>query len=73
MLGVVLSLVVPGLGHLYLGRRGRAAIWFAGFVAVTAIFWSRDDLGSPVAFAIVAALSLLAALDAVVLVRLGPG
>lgn len=64
--------MVPGLGHLYLGRRGRAAIWFVGYVAVTAIFWARDDLGSTAALVLVLAMSILAALDAVVLARLGP-
>lgn len=64
---------MPGLGHLYLGRRGRAAIWFAGYVVVTAIFWARDDLGSPAALVLVSAMSLIAAADAVVVARLGPG
>jgi hypothetical protein len=70
---VLLSLVVPGLGHLYIGRRTRAAIWFVGFVVITAVFWSRDDLGTDGAVALVAILSVLAAVDAVIMIRLGPG
>ena len=30
----VMSLLLPGLGQMYLGRGGRAVIWFAGLVVV---------------------------------------
>ena len=31
---IILSLLIPGLGHLYAGRYGRALIWFAGALAI---------------------------------------
>lgn len=33
----ILSFLIPGLGHVYLGRFGRAAIWFAGLLVLSAI------------------------------------
>ena len=37
----VMSLLLPGLGQLYLGRAGRAAIWFGGLMVVYLITGSR--------------------------------
>ncbi len=33
----VLSFLIPGLGHLYLRRFGRGAIWFAGLLLLSGI------------------------------------
>jgi len=33
----VLSFLFPGLGHVYLGRFGRGAIWFAGLLILSGI------------------------------------
>jgi hypothetical protein len=66
-----MSLLLPGLGQLYLGRAGRAAIWFAGLVVVYVIASSRnaDRWISPV---LATALGVVAAADALVIGR-SPG
>lgn len=33
----LLSFVLPGLGHVYLGRFARALIWFAGLMVLTGV------------------------------------
>ncbi len=64
----VMSLLLPGLGQIYLGRGGRAMIWFAGLLVVYLIAGSSeaDRWMSPV-FAI--ALGVAAGADALVIGR----
>ena len=64
----VMSLLLPGLGQLYLGRAGRAAIWFGGLIVIYLIAGSRnaDRWISPV---LATALGLVAAADAFVIGR----
>ena len=61
-LAVVLSLLLPGLGHVYMSRIGRALIWFAGLVLVTAVL-TQGDQDRVLALSLGAALSALAAID----------
>ncbi len=64
----VMSLLLPGLGQVYLGRAGRAAIWFGGLVAVYVIAGSRDaDRWIAPVFA--AIVGVAAAADALVIGR----
>lgn len=64
----ILSLLVPGLGHAYLRRFGRALIWLAGLVAIAAVIGGRTvDAWIPVTLG--AVLSVFAAADAVLIVR----
>ena len=37
----LLSFLLPGLGHVYLGRFGRAAIWFVGLLVLTGAAGSK--------------------------------
>jgi TM2 domain-containing membrane protein YozV len=61
----VMSLLLPGLGQMYLGKAGRAAIWFAGLVAIYLITGQRDgDRWIAPVFATV--LGIAAAIDAMV-------
>lgn len=64
----VMSLLLPGLGQLYLGRAGRAAIWFGGVIVVYLIAGSReaDRWIAPVMATV---LGVVAAADAVVIGR----
>ncbi len=39
---VALAWLVPGLGHWYLGRRGRAVVFFAGILALFVIGVAMD-------------------------------
>lgn len=64
----VMSVLLPGLGQLYLGRPGRAAIWFGGLIAVYVIAGSReaDRWIAPV---LATVLGVIAAIDALVIGR----
>jgi len=64
----VMSLLLPGLGQLYLGRAGRAAIWFGGLMVIYLIAGSRDA-DRWIAPVLATALGVLAAADAVVIGR----
>jgi hypothetical protein len=59
---------MPGLGHFYLGRFGRALIWFGGALLIGAIV-DRANVDVWVIWAMVAAVAVFAALDAAVLVH----
>lgn len=64
----IMSLLLPGLGQFYLGRAGRAGIWFGGLIAVYLIAGSRqtDRWIAPV---LATVLGLVAAADALVIGR----
>lgn len=66
-----MSLLLPGLGQLYLGRASRAAIWFGGLMVVYLITGSRttDRWIAPV---LATVLGVIAAADALVIGR-SPG
>jgi len=49
-LAVVLAVVYPGLGHLYLRLWGRALMWFALVVLSTSVLVPEDALPTEVAF-----------------------
>lgn len=64
----IMSLLFPGLGQFYLGRPGRAGIWFGGLVAVYLIAGSQDtDRWIAPVFATI--LGVVAAIDALVIGR----
>ncbi len=64
----VMSLLLPGLGQMYLGRGGRAVIWFAGLVVVYLIAGS-DGADRWIAPVLATALGVSAAADALVIGR----
>lgn len=64
VIAVLLSLLLPGLGHAYAFHLPRALVWFGGTIVVSVILsQGRDDTARAVAMA--AALAVLAAADAV--------
>jgi hypothetical protein len=68
LITIALSLLVAGLGHIYIGRLPRALIWFAGILIVSVVV-SRGDASLLQSAALGAALSIAAAIDAVILLR----
>lgn len=71
ILAVVLSLFIPGLGHLYTGRYGRALIWFIGALAVGLILNQQTTLSSG-SLVLVTAMGVLAAADCWWLMKTDP-
>lgn len=61
-LAAALSLLVPGLGHLLIGERGRGAIWLAGWLVLALLSGAAH---SPA----VVILMVVAAVDAYALAR----
>jgi hypothetical protein len=59
---IILSLLIPGLGHLYAGRYGRALIWFVGALAIGLIL-NQEATISSASLALVTGLGVLAAGD----------
>jgi hypothetical protein len=59
---IVLSLLIPGLGHLYAGRYSRALVWFVGALAIGLILNQEATLSSG-SLVLVTALGVLAAGD----------
>ena len=43
IIAVVLSLLLPGLGHAYMGRLGRALIWFGGTIVIALVIGQGSD------------------------------
>ncbi len=69
----VMSLLLPGLGQIYLGRGRRALIWFAGLVALYLIAGS-NNADAWIAPALTLTLGVASAADALVVGRTsGPG
>ena len=66
---ILLSFLVPGLGHLYAQLIPRALIWFAGNMAVLLIA-TQGGLGTPATVGLFLAIGLGAAIDVVVALRL---
>jgi len=70
VLGIVLSLLIPGLGHAYLGMLGRAVIWFGGTVALALVVGTGEE-NAVLALAMGVAIGVLAAADTVLVRRAG--
>ena len=67
-IAIILSLVIPGLGHLYIGRFGRALIWFIGGLAIGLILDQQGSL-TPGTLIVLGVLGVLAAVDCLVMLR----
>jgi hypothetical protein len=70
IIGVVLSLLIPGLGHAYLGHLTRALIWFAGTVLLAIVVGGGDE-NAGLALAMGVAIGVCAAIDTLVIRRTG--
>lgn len=68
ILAIVLSLLLPGLGHAYLNRLGRALIWFGGTIVIALVLGQGSD-NTTLALSMGAAIAVFAALDAVILMK----
>lgn len=62
VIGAILNVLIPGLGHAYMLYLPRALVWFGGTIAVSAVLRGGDDNNSLV-FGMALALGVLAALD----------
>lgn len=65
---VLLSLLLAGLGHMLLGRMGRAMVWLGGLLLITGIA-SEAAAGTLRAFGMVMVVSGFAAFDAALIAR----
>jgi hypothetical protein len=70
VLGIILSLLIPGLGHAYLGYLTRALIWFAGTVLLAIVVGGGDE-NAALALAMGVAIGVCAAIDTLVMRRAG--
>jgi hypothetical protein len=70
VIAVILSLLLPGLGHAYMGRLGRALIWFAGTVVIWIVLRQGSD-NTALTLSMAIAIAVFAALDCVILSRVG--
>ncbi len=62
VIAVLLSLLLPGLGHAYAQHLTRALVWFGGTIVV-GIVLSEGDENTPLALGMAGALAALAAAD----------
>lgn len=62
IIAIVLSLLLPGLGHAYTMRLPRALIWFAGTIVIGLVIGSNED-DTRLALAMGFTIAVLAALD----------
>lgn len=69
VIAILLTVLIPGLGHLYARSWVRGLIWLAGAVGLTIVFYGRDDLETPLSFTLFAVLTVLAAADVVYMLR----
>ncbi|MEW6582853.1 MAG: hypothetical protein AB1416_08845 [Actinomycetota bacterium] len=67
-LAAILSLLMPGLGHVYIGRFARSLIWFGGSLLIAAIL-RGGDLAMWVPIAMFTVVGLAAAGDAWLMIR----
>lgn len=70
VIAIILSLLIPGLGHAYLGVLGRALIWFGGTIAIALVMGQGGD-NTGLALAMGVAIGVFAALDVLVIRRGG--
>jgi hypothetical protein len=64
----VLSVLLPGLGHVYLGRLARALIWFAGSLIIAGIL-RQGALDAWVPIVMLAVVGVFAAIDGWIVMR----
>jgi hypothetical protein len=64
----VLSVLLPGLGHVYLGRLARALIWFAGSLIIAGIL-RQGTLDDWVPIVMLAVVGIFAAVDGWIVMR----
>lgn len=69
IIAVVLSLLIPGLGHAYLGYLGRALIWFGGTIALAVVMGQSAEEQRMLALVMGAIIGVFAAVDILVLRR----
>lgn len=62
-IAVLLSLLMPGLGHVYAGRFARSLIWFAGALIIASIL-RGGTAAAWIPAAMLAAVGVFAAGDA---------
>ncbi len=67
-IAIILSLVIPGLGHVYIGRMARAVIWFLGAVAIGVILDQQAGI-TPGALIVLTVLGVCASIDALVMLK----
>lgn len=67
-LAIIFSLLIPGLGHVYIGRFGRAIIWFAGAIGIGVILDQQASI-TPAALIVLTVLGVCAAVDAMVMLK----
>jgi hypothetical protein len=60
-IAVLLSLLLPGLGHAYAYRLPRALIWFGGTIVIGLVIGGSDSTALAVSMGVV--IAVLAALD----------
>jgi hypothetical protein len=68
VIAIILSLIIPGLGHVYIGRLGRALIWFLGGLAIGIILDQQGSL-TPGSLIVLTVLGMAAAVDALVMLK----
>ena len=64
----MLSLLLPGLGHVFTGRVARALIWLAGTLVIGLIIREESDLDAQF-LALQAAVNVFAAIDICLLIK----
>lgn len=68
IIAVILSLLLPGLGHAYMNRLGRALIWFGGTILIAIVIGQGGD-DTALALSLGLAIAVFAALDIAILTR----
>jgi hypothetical protein len=63
VIAVLLSLLLPGLGHAYAYRLPRALIWFGGTIVIGLVLGGGGDEVAALAIGMGVAIAALAALD----------
>lgn len=68
VLAIIFSLLLPGLGHAYANRLGRALIWFGGTIVIAFVL-GQGSGNKVLALAMGSAIAIFAALDIALLMR----
>jgi hypothetical protein len=69
VIAIVLSLLLPGLGHAYTGRLGRALIWFGGTILIAIVIGQGGD-NRALALSMGAAIAVASAIDVALLMHM---
>ena len=67
-IAIILSLIIPGLGHVYIGRFARALIWFIGALGIGLILDQQASI-TPGSLIVLTVLGVLAAIDAIAMLK----